>query len=207
MSIKNIAFSLLLILNTIINCESSQIEQSKQSIPISKQIENYLNSLEVLSVKFTQKSSSDNRSHKGNIWILRGNKSKSQARVVYDSGPISDMLIQGRYVTIIDRRTKKIHKYSILNTPIYAMLIGQLKLSDLNYKILNDTIQYVCIMIQHSNKQVTVITFSKFKKSGNIDKLIAWTIDDGKTAIQVEFDTDQYFANDKSKLPSNIFKM
>ena len=171
---------------------------------VEKQLKEYFENIESLVASFVQQSSNNNEKCKGTIYILR-NKKKPQMRIKYENGQIQDIFMSGRYISIIDRKTKKKKTYSILTTPLYALLSGNLKLSDLKPNIIvnkND----VTVNIKSNNQDITIV-FSTIKTHAGqvIDKLIAWTIDDGKTIINVGFDTKSYFLNNKSKIPNGIY--
>ena len=203
-SILAVCFNVILC-NVEIQSNEKKIISTSGEYTIEKQLKEYFeNTLESLVASFIQKSSDTNEKCNGTIYISR-NKNKPQMRVQYKNGSIQDIFMSGRYISIIDRKIKKKKTYSILTTPLYALLSGNLKLSDLKPNIIvnqND----VTINIKSNNQNITIV-FSTVttNKRQTIDKLIAWTIDDGKTVINVGFDTKNYFVNDKSKIPNGIY--
>ena len=96
--------------NIIHNTNNNTTKEQKNAIKIPKdtideQIQKYFdNDLEVLVASFTQHSSNDNKKCKGTIYILR-NKKKPQMRVAYENGPVQDIVMEGRYIFIINRKT------------------------------------------------------------------------------------------------------
>ena len=203
-AILAVCFNLMLC-NCNVQSNENKVILTSGEYTVEKQLKEYFeNNLESFVASFIQKSSDSKEKCNGTIYISR-NKNKPQMRVQYKNGPIQDIFMSGRYISIIDRKTKKKKTYSILTTPLYALLSGNLNLSDLKPKIIvnkND----VTINIK-SNNQDIVIVFSTItnNKKQVIDKLIAWTIYDGKTIINVGFDTKNYFINDKSKIPNGIY--
>ena len=179
---------------------SKQIVRQSKIISIDKQIENYFTNLKSLSADFAQSSDADNEIHKAHIWLVRGKK--SNVRVKYQTGEVKEISMHGRYLTIINRKTNKSRTYSILTTPIYAILSGEIVLKDLDYQIFGDNNHDVSILIRYNNKQTVIMTFSK--SNNKINQLVAWTISDAKSNIHVGFNSKNYLLN--SHIPDIVFK-
>lgn len=166
---------------------------------IDKQIEDYFKDLKSLSADFAQSTDKDNEIHKAHIWLRRDKKPK--VCIKYQSGEIKEMHMNGKFLTVINRKTNKSRTYSILTTPIYAILSGQLELKDLYYQVFGNNNNDVSILIRYNDKQTIIMTFSKLKQ--NIHNLIAWTISDTKSNIHVGFNSKKYYLN--SKIPDSVF--
>ncbi len=189
--------------NNNIKKEEEAIKLPKDTI--DEQIQKYFdNDLEVLVASFKQHSSNDNKKCKGTIYILR-NKKKPQMRVAYENGPVQDIVMEGRYISIINRKTQKAKSYSILTTPLYALLSGKKKFSEFKPRIMVNK-DDVTVIIKYEKQYIILVFSTKITNNVTmIDKLIAWTIEDNNSAINVGFDEKKYYVNDRSRLPSDIF--
>ena len=178
-----------------------------QVMTLDKQVENYFYQLNTFAASFEQIDSKDKKCN-GKMYISKTNK-KPQVRVNYNNGEIQDIIMNGRYISIINRKTKKKKTYSILTTPLYALLSGQLKLSDIKYSITSNN-NNVILRVEDSN-QIINIKFSIIKQTKNkdykiIDKLLSWTIDDRRnTTITVTFNEKDYNVGTNARIPDNIF--
>lgn len=168
------------------------------------QIESYINGLESLSAGLCQRASNSDDIHKGHIYIKRGgNSNKTKVFITYDSGTVLSMSLKGRVMTIIDRKTRTPKRYSILTTPIYAILTGELNLKDLKHTKLKESDECVTIRITYE-KQFFDLSFSK--KNGKLNGLLAWTVHNSNSWIHTEFNTSNYYENDASKVPDSLFE-
>lgn len=163
---------------------------------VVEQVETYINSIDSLSAEFLQTSSNDTEVDTGSISIRRKSKNtKTEVSVKYKTGVISSMSLSGRFMTIVDRKTNRSKTYSILTTPIYAILAGELKLKDLKYQVLEDTAQSVIIRIIYERQTIDLL-FDKANK--NVNKLLSWTIYNGNGWTNVEFDRSTYSVTAKT---------
>ena len=184
---------------------STTVENVDNKYTIENQLKEFFESkLKVFVASFVQQSSNDKTKCRGTIYILRDNK-KPQMRVAYENGPIQDIIMEGKKISIINRKTRKIKTYSILTTPLYALLSGKTKLSDFKYNIIVNTNDITVNINTDQNNIILLFSTKKSNVGPILDKLLAWTIDDGKTIINVGFNTNKYYINDRSKLPDGIF--
>lgn len=168
------------------------------SSPSSEQIEQYINGIENLSAEFYQSNSNSNDLDKGSITIDRNTKNKKTSVTVnYDTGIISSIVLKGRYITITYRKTGKSKTYSILTTPIYAILAGKLKLEDFKHQVIEDTDSNTTVRIMHE-KQVFDLGFKKENKK--VNKILYWTVYNGNSWTTVTFDDKTYSVKEKTKV-------
>jgi hypothetical protein len=132
----------------------------------------------------------------GNLWVS----------VVYTSGPRQTVLVRNDDVSVFDKETEKKYSFRISQTPIFAVLSGKLDLSKEKYEVLEDSSELLRLKVIGSSVfggvDVTLI-FSKYPETGNIQKLIAWIIDNGTSEILVSFDPDSIRINDE--IPEAVF--
>lgn len=169
-------------------------------------LNDYFTNLKSFKASFVQQSreiqNKNTEKCDGTINISR-NKKNPKMEIQYKNGKIQEIYMEGRYISIINRKTKKKKTYSILTTPLYALLSGNMKISELKPNIIVHKDDITVNII--SNKQNITLVFSiKNNKNNELDinKLLAWTIDDGKTIINVGFDNKNYFVNDKQVVES-----
>lgn len=168
------------------------------------QIENYINNLKSLSAGLFQRSSYSDDIHKGHMYIKRGsNGDKTKVFITYTSGAMLSMSLKGRIMTIVDRETQTPKQYSILTTPIYAILTGELNLKDLKHTKLQESENCVVIRIYYE-KQFFDLSFRK--KNGKLAGLLAWTVYNSNSWIHTKFDVSDYLENDISKVPDSLFE-
>ena len=184
--------------NNILQKSNNNILQTNNIIQI---LENYFSNLKSFKASFVQQSREIQNKKiekcEGTINISR-DKKNPKMEIEYENGKIQKIYMEGRYISIINRKTKKKKTYSILTTPLYALLSGNMKISELKPNIIVHKDDITVNII--SNKQNITLVFSiKHNKNNELDinKLLAWTIDDGKTIINVGFDSKNYFVNDK----------
>lgn len=168
------------------------------------QIETYINNLKSLSAGLCQKSSNSGDIHKGHIYIKRGsNGDKTKVFITYASGAVLSMSLKGRIMTIIDRKTQTPKRYSILTTPIYAILTGELNLKDLKHTKLQESENCVVIRMNHEKQ---FFDLSLRKENGKLTGLLAWTVYNSNSWVHTEFDISDYQENDISKVPDSLFE-
>lgn len=183
-------------------CDASS-NVTNQLITIEQQVDGYFKNLRFLKSKFKQ-SSNKEPLVQGTIWISKAGK-KPQAKVVYESGNIERLLLNGRYLHVKYKDKNKIHTYSILTTPIYSILTGQLSLSDYKYTVCEDTKKSLSLYVELPNKQLMILDFSKDPINNKVKFLKSWTIRNSNSCIVVELDIKTLFINDETKVPSSVF--
>ena len=196
-----LVFSLSLIADTTPN-----IVPSSNIIQI---LDDYFNNLKSFKASFLQQSQEreNNKSKKrknnkiekceGTINISK-NQKKPKMEIKYKNGRIKEIYMEGRYILIVNRETNKKKTYSIITTPLYALLSGNMTLSKLKPNIIIHK-DDITININSNNQNITIVL--SIRKSRNnkftIKKLLAWTIEDNNTIINVGFDSKNYFVNGK----------
>jgi hypothetical protein len=118
--------------------------------------------------------------------------------VKYISGSYQSILVHNGIASIFDNKTKKKYDFQISQTPIFSVLSGKLDLTKEKYEILEDSRELLRIKVIGSSVfggvDVTLV-FSKYEETGNIQKLVAWIIDDGTSEILVSLDPDSIRLN------------
>ena len=164
---------------------------------IIAKIESYVNGIQNLSASFSERNSKEADINEGHIHVERETKdNKTKVKISYETGKILSIAMNGRFLTVTERKTKKSRTYSILTTPIYALLAGKLNFSSLHYKIIEDTLQYVIVQITYEKQ---IITLSFRKRGDEVDKLLSWNIDNGNNWINIEMDENEYHEKRISK--------
>jgi outer membrane lipoprotein-sorting protein len=180
---------------------------------IESQVETYVRGIKFIAAKFDQITSSG-EVYSGNFWLSK--EGKMMVKVDYSNGLEQVIFIIDSDVTILKKASFKnkkpveLHKCSISQTPMYAILTGSLNLSRGNFDIIEDTDSRLRVKIKKSSSFSSVdvtLVFSKYEKTGNLKNLEAWIIDDGKTEILLSFDPGYLFINDKSKIPNGTFSL
>ncbi|MBR1944489.1 MAG: outer-membrane lipoprotein carrier protein LolA [Alphaproteobacteria bacterium] len=181
------------------NTKSSNIIVPQSNI--MQILEDYFNNLKSFSASFVQQSRNVNNNIiekcEGTINICRDQKNPKM-QIKYKDGKIKEIYMEGRYISIVNSQTNKKKTYSILTTPLYALLSGSIDIQKLKPVIIVN--KYDITVNIKSDKQNITLVFSTITKNNklNINKLLAWTVDDGKTIINVGFDDKNYLVNDKA---------
>ena len=160
------------------------------------QLKKFFEKLELFNAIFVQQSKNiQDKFYKekcdGTIDIRR-NDTNPQMKILYINGPIQEIVMQGRFISILNRKTQKRKSYSILTTPLYALLSGNMKLSELKPNIsVNGT--NINVYIKSDKQNITLVFSTKqIKNEFKIDQLIAWTVNDGRTIVNVTFSKQSY---------------
>jgi hypothetical protein len=172
------------------------------------QVESCLKKVKYLVSGF-QQAQSTGEFFTGKIWLSKEDETK--VRIQYLSGSNQNILIiNGKVIifNIIDGKLKK-YTYSISQTPIYSILVGNLDLSKEKYEILENSEDVLAIEITKSTVftgMTVVLVFSKYKESGNIQHLEVWSVgsENGKEGTVFNFIHPRNI-NDKSKIPDDVF--
>ncbi len=181
-----------------------KINNSQQNdLLVLKGIENYINGLKSLSASFSETTSRNNDVNKGYIYIKREClNGKTVVKIDYKTGALLSASLNGRFLKLTNRKTRKSQTYSILTTPLYALLAGKLSFKDFSYTVLENSRQRVKVQIVYE-KQTFNLTFRK--NNNKVDKLLFWLVSSDKGWAEVVFDDKNYYENDLSKIPDSTF--
>lgn len=206
------ALSVAVNANTIPNTNDNNAQQKSNInnvLPahnIVQILDNYFSNLKSFKASFVQqlREIQNNKIEKceGTINISRDTKNHKM-EIKYKNGKIQEIYMEGRYISVVNRKAKKKRTYSILTTPLYALLSGNMKISELKPNIIIHK-DDITVNIISDKQNITLVLSTKNNKNNelSINKLLAWTIEDGKTIINVGFDSKNYFVNDKQIVES-----
>jgi outer membrane lipoprotein-sorting protein len=170
---------------------------SKSSV--ADRVQAFLNGITSMVASFDQVDTIGRVADTAKFYLLR-NGGDLLIKIDYCSGLDQVILVHNDHVSVFNKKAKKKHMFHISQTPIYAVLSGKLDLSKEKHEILEDSNELIRMKLigssAFSRVDVTLI-FSKYPKTGNIQKLIAWVIDDGKSETLVSFDQESIHINDK----------
>ncbi len=191
--------------------KNERILHDNEKAQVIERMQRYFDNIKSLVASFIQTSNlvngskSDEQLCNGTIYILKDNN-KPQMVINYTTGPTQEIRMEGRFLSVINRKTQKKKKYSIKTTPIYNLLSGGMKIEQLKPEItVKDN--NILVNIKQNNQYITLVfDITRVNNQNfNINKLIAWTIQDSKSIINVKLDKQQYYINDPKRIPNDIF--
>ncbi|MDR0695179.1 MAG: hypothetical protein LBF56_00165 [Holosporales bacterium] len=187
--------------------EDGNEDKSKKE-EIARKVESYLRGLRFMRAKFEQITGDGGELYQGKFWLSKLKTTK--IRVSYTSGLAQEILVIGDSVTVYESKTGKQYRYSLSSVPVYSVIVGKIDLCKEKFSILEDSKELLRIRLERSsifNNIAITLVFSKYEKSGNIEYLRAWIIDDEKTETLFSLDPETLSINDARKAPESVFEI
>ena len=186
--------------------EVSKTKKPKKSVSYSEfsediaKVENYLNSIQNLSAKFTQQSASG--SVEGKFYLVRNQNSAGKMRVEYLKKPKIRIIVNGAVLSYIDVELEEISRLSTNSTPASLLTRPQISFTAKDVEITdiskNDDLLKISLMKKNRKEagefslffKLNPIEFVKMEVKNDLNQIVAVTLRDVDLETKI---SDQVF--------------